>query len=228
MNSFFLYSFGIILSLTALCTSVFLIILVYIIIAHIIRQLNMVKKSIGLLSGAVHLFSGEFVLNYMHNGGSSVVIRALVSGTFISIFVILAHYVVYWDIVFPLEIIRHNGWQFCGIYAAAYAAFYARFVSQWTYLSNLYNQIKITELTLSPNSNKDKLYAWMSGFIEDAESLHLETKPMFATVISIWLEKYPEVGENYCQYNPKTILNKEDGHQKLEQLKEKIRKGAKK
>ena len=145
MNSFFLHTFGIILSLTAICMSIFLIILVYIIIAHIIRQLNIIKKSIGLLSGAVHFFSGEFVLDYMHNGGSSVVLRALFSGTFISIFVIIAHYVVYVDVVHPFEIIKHNGWQFCGIYAAAYAAFYARFVSQWTYLSNLYNQIKNSE-----------------------------------------------------------------------------------
>lgn len=219
-----LWMLKIIITLTAFPFFIFFMVFVYIIVAHIIKQLNIIRKSLGLFTALVQFCSGEFIFKWMPNGGSSVVFRTLFAATIISIAVIASHYVVYWDIVHPFDIIKKNGWQFCGIYAAAYAAFYARFVSQWTYLSNLYNQIKNVEVSTIYNSGEKKanneiLYGWMSGFIEDAESLHLETKPIFATVILNWLEKYPPVGEKYCQFNPQTVLNGKNGHEGLENLK---------
>lgn len=70
------------------------------------------------------------------------------------------------------------------IFAATYAALYARFSSQWTYLANLYNQIKAAECR---NDRNDEVLAeWKAGFIEDAIELHLAYKPLFASVIRAW------------------------------------------
>ncbi len=71
-----------------------------------------------------------------------------------------------------------------GIFAAVYAALYARFASQWTYLSNVYNQIKATECR--ENLAEERLAQWKAGFIEDAEELHLAYKALFASVIHAW------------------------------------------
>jgi hypothetical protein len=70
------------------------------------------------------------------------------------------------------------------ILAASYAALYARFASQWTYLANLYNQIKAAECRA--DCDQDKLAEWKAGFMEDAEELHLAGKPLFASVLHAW------------------------------------------
>lgn len=96
---------------------------------------------------------------------------------------------------------------FGAIFAAIYAALYTRFSSQWMYLSNLYNTIKQTEVRLDwpkedinepcsscgasamlPTAPNKFLCEWKAGFIEDAESLHMATKPVFVPIIKIWSE----------------------------------------
>lgn len=71
-----------------------------------------------------------------------------------------------------------------GIYGGTYAAFYARFVSQWSYLANLYNQIKQAES--AKDANEDVLAQWKAGYIEDAETLHLLCKRSVAPVVRAW------------------------------------------
>lgn len=70
------------------------------------------------------------------------------------------------------------------IFGAAYAALYARFASQWSYLADLYNLIKQTEA--SACTNDAALAEWKAGFIEDAQVLHLATKESFVSVIREW------------------------------------------
>lgn len=86
---------------------------------------------------------------------------------------------------------------------AIYTALYARFASQWAYLANLFNQIKASEI--KKVDNPSELTAWKAGFIEDCEDLHLATKPMFATLIHVWLtdEKYgKDVIDAFIKYAP--------------------------
>ncbi|MBR5413048.1 MAG: hypothetical protein IK114_08390 [Fibrobacter sp.] len=221
--------FAVLLTAAAIITAIFTLSLIYIIIAHII--ISFVKKCfIKYAHKIIYILTGEFLFKRFSNGGDLAVWRALYTGTIISLFVIFAHFFVYFNIENPLNVIKGNGWQFCGIYAAAYATFYARFVSQWTYLSNLYNQIKEAELNIYDNANNnnekalDALYRWMAGFIEDAETLHLETKTLFATVILNWSDKYPKIHEFYDGYNPDAIINGNQTKNKLCNLTEKIRK----
>ncbi|MBP5748235.1 MAG: hypothetical protein J6W63_07750 [Treponema sp.] len=207
--------------------SIFVISLLYIVGIYTISRL--VKKGIaGLFYTTTHVVTGEFFLNHMPNGGSSVILRTCFTGTIISFMVIGFYCLIYRNLQCPFEVVKHNGWQFCGIYAATYASFYARFVSQWTYLSNLYNQIKEAELNVLVNGNKkeanDALCRWMAGFIEDAETLHLETKTIFATVIINWSIKYPKVHEFYNDYNSQAIFEGDERKDKLDLLIKKIRK----
>lgn len=80
------------------------------------------------------------------------------------------------------------------IFGAVYAALYARFASQWSYLAGVYNQIRQMLATWKPSDgNVDHLFLWQAGFIEDALDLHLATKPMFATFIGRLLADHREV-----------------------------------
>lgn len=215
----------ILLVTTCFISSTIVLTLIYIAAVHIIRYFNLIRKAIGISYAIVRFLSGEFILKKIHNGGCSVVLRTLFSGTVLSLLVVVLHFIIYKQIENPLNIIKGNGWQFCGIYAAAYASFYTRFVSQWTYLSNLYNQIKesIQDKDLKDEEKNENSFVWMASFIEDAENLHMETKPLFAAVIITWLEKYPKVRENYIKYNAQTVMHKKDGSILLNQLQKRIK-----
>jgi hypothetical protein len=127
----------------------------------------------------------------MPNGGGAVVARA----TWLSGLLLLAY------IALASKLEPNSTWQFCGpcfrallrenltlggaIFAGAYAALYARFASQWTYLADLYNQIMATQVATGQADpiQQAKLSMWKAGFIEDAVAVHLATKPMYASVI---------------------------------------------
>jgi hypothetical protein len=108
------------------------------------------------------------------------------------------------------------------IFAAVWAALYARFSSQWTYLANVYNQIKQTLVTMDnlselPKNDPDRaeqLRLWRAGFVEDALDLHLATKPMFATFVKRTLDdtavatrfdQYTVNGRQTSRAAPKTV-----------------------
>lgn len=78
---------------------------------------------------------------------------------------------------------------FAVVFGFAYATLAARFASQWRYLADLYNQIKAAEVgAASDPLAKDVLIEWKAGFVEDAQVLHLVTKPIFASVITAWAD----------------------------------------
>ncbi|MEX2554399.1 MAG: hypothetical protein WEB06_02070 [Actinomycetota bacterium] len=95
--------------------------------------------------------------------------------------------------------------KFLGVvFAASYTALYARFSQQWTYLANLYNQIKATEVRASTSGpmNEDaskRLAEWKAGFIEDADAVHLVKKRLFASVIVSW-SRQEQVEASYCEH----------------------------
>jgi hypothetical protein len=100
--------------------------------------------------------------------------------------------------------IKSNATNYIFVFGAVYTALYARFSSQWNYLSNVYNQIKAAESRALERSDikVSKFYdfkyrakqpaewaiaEWKAGFIEDAYELHLYTKPLFSSIIKSWL-----------------------------------------
>jgi hypothetical protein len=92
------------------------------------------------------------------------------------------------------------------IFAGVYAALYARFSSQWTYLAALYYQIKATEAQVvagSTSSSKtgEIITSMKASFIEDADDLHLALKPMFAALIRTWSQD-EKVKVEFVEYAP--------------------------
>lgn len=169
------------------------------------------------------LCSGEKILKHCPNSGTVVLLR--------SIWVTI---VVYTSIIFLKEAISPNKiwWTFNlgefqkiiadtipwfgTIFAASYAALYTRFASQWAYLAGVYNQIMATQAQAPPKDESARVVfaMWKAALIEDAEEVHLATKPVYAGIIKSMLEK-PEVREMYKKYTP-------GGETRLRNLEEKV------
>jgi hypothetical protein len=103
-----------------------------------------------------------------------------------------------------------------------YTALYARFASQWNYLANLYNQMMQVGVS-AEHIQRDKMARWKAGFVEDAYSLHLAQKPMFAEVVAHLLVD-PEVRGHVVDSLTATTVNElEDAvRQTLRQLGRRI------
>lgn len=172
----------------------------------------------------VDFICAEWIFKFFPNGGTAVFIRTVFVGSTICYLLFLTYSFFATNPLPFFELLPKQLFKIASIYAAVYAAFYARFVSQWTYLSNLYNQIKEAELNTNLNlvGKSDLLYGWMSGFIEDAEDLHMETKEVFATVILNWIAQHPKVKDKYIEYNPCSVLQHMDGTEKFEKLFRKL------
>jgi len=153
--------------------------------------------------------SCEFVLKWIPNGGTAVLIR--------SVLISLGLYLI--AIAFKSRIAPGATWHFDlnalrvligetipwfgAIFAGVYVALYSRFASQWNYMANLYNQIMQAAVENPPHgvSKESALRIWQAGFVEDAEDLHLAGKPMFASIIRSMLAK-PEIRANFIAHSP--------------------------
>lgn len=138
----------------------------------------------------VEILSGERLLNSHANGGGVILVRSALSSSVLYLVVLSALSLLDDGIDVNKRIVDTLPW-FGAMFAAIYASLYARFASQWTYLANLYNQIKQTELELAkdsvnPGTTNEKLAEWKAAFIEDAQNLHLVRKPIYASVIRSW------------------------------------------
>ncbi len=157
-----------------------------------IRGRGLLSILFSVWSVLVSAVSCEFLLTRFRfpNGSGVIILRSLASAILVYLAVL--------GLQNALDPTR--SWSFCwiefrtqvrdtlhwygAIFGALYAGFYARFASQWTYLANVYNQIKAAEC--QDGCNKDPLAEWKAGFIEDAEELHLATKPLIASVLRAW------------------------------------------
>ena len=169
--------------------------------------------------------ASEWLLTWLGiaNGGGVVIIRAGLATLFIySIALVLRNTLdperlwVFSSCELKLQIANTIPW-FGAIFAATYAGFYARFASQWTYLADIYNQIKSVEAsTQCPNA--EALAEWKAGFIEDADHLHLAAKPSFAPTIGTWL--------NDTQIRDKFRQHASGGEKQLEKLIAKLKRSG--
>jgi len=153
----------------------------------------------------ISIISGEWILNSADNGGSVIALRSLLCS--IILFLLILGFINIVDPtkscnfsfkVFQEEIVNRITW-FGVIFAAAYAALYSRFSSQWSYLANLYNTIK--QASLASRVDEDILAEWKAAFIEDAEYLHLSHKENFVSIIHEWSQE-EKVKDKYIKYTP--------------------------
>jgi len=158
------------------------------------------------LGTTVTAISFEFLLmtkSRRANGGDIIMLRAILSAALLFFIA---------KLIYGSAALNSPA-AYGSILAAMYAGLYARFASQWSYLANLYNQIKATEIrALSTLADKNltketektlhqRIAEWKAGYIEDAENLHLATKKSFAPVIWFWLQD-PDVKEAYIHATP--------------------------
>jgi hypothetical protein len=166
-----------------------------------------------IINKLVKILSGEWLLDNRPNGGTVIFLRALwvaglVYAASIAVKLAVSCPPDCWQALRSMnQAAKSNFLPFAaGTFAFAYTALYARFASQWSYLANLYNQIMEAKVQsgicpleeslplqepqvrqAEPSGNYANrlrsMQKWQVGFIEDAEELHLATKPMFASVI---------------------------------------------
>lgn len=151
-----------------------------------LKTKSVVDRLLKYWAPIVKFVSCEWLLTSTRhpNGGDIIGLRALLTAFWIySVIFLLKLFLDSWTELFgELKL-------FGAIFAATYVALYARFASQWTYLANLYNQIKATEARTARDddeASKSIIAAWKAGFLEDAEELHLATKGVFVSVLKIW------------------------------------------
>jgi hypothetical protein len=149
----------------------------------------------------VVLISYEWLLTrHRSNGGVIIILRAFcISSTLLLIAIFLRNLIdpnlclpiTFYN--FRIQLIELAPW-FAALFAGTYLALYARFSAQWSYLANLYNQIKQAEMGMETTSSasekishqKKILCEWKAGYIEDAIELHISRKPNVAGVINAW------------------------------------------
>jgi hypothetical protein len=143
---------------------------------------------------AVTLLSGEWIVRRRPNGGTVVLLRSIwIAVAFYAIGLVLSNLIDpnrSWRFSFRefrRQLLESFGW-FVTIFAGAYAALYARFASQWSYLASVYNQIKATECKGVDADNQKRLAEWKAAFIDDAVNLHLAGKSSFREVVLMWSE----------------------------------------
>lgn len=159
-------------------------------------------------SSVINFLSGEWMLDSGRpNGGDVVVMRTLWIGILLIVFVAFLRALVefpqattpFVQCIWAKLKASVDGAEAPTILGATYAALYARFTSQWTYIANLYNQIKQAEVEAagaqagvppsSPAAPSDAalvIAQWKAGFIEDAIAVHMATKSPIKGVIQAW------------------------------------------
>lgn len=145
-----------------------------------------------------HYFSGEWLLRLSGaNGGAVILSRSLLVAFQLTVVTLILRNLIDPDLTeccsyheFAHQTIEIAPW-FAAAVGAVYAALYARFSAQWSYLAGVYNQIKQSEVALygaTPVNGEAlrKLAEWKAGYIEDAHTLHLHAKESVAATIHFW------------------------------------------
>ncbi|WP_421844159.1 hypothetical protein [Mycobacterium sp.] len=154
------------------------------------------------------VLAGEFFLRVWPNGGTAIFVRTLWIASLMYTGALLLRAVGYTDWSWGIdrhklreEIAATTTWL-GAIAGAVYTALYARFSSQWTYLANVYNQIKNAIVSAPGELGEERRHEisyWKAAFVEDAQDLHLVRKKMFAMAAWAWLQEAP-VAEKFDSY----------------------------
>ncbi len=169
------------------------------------REQPLIKRITDLFVTGWHHFVTAITFEWIlrtrarrSNGGDVILARSFLTALAVFLFILVIENLLDPDRTwqFSMDVLRRQmisklPW-FGGIFAAVYVGLYTRFSSQWSYLANVYNQIKSAEVKAAAASSKKTsaaetaLAEWKAGFIEYAEYLHLATKESVAPVIYHW------------------------------------------
>lgn len=157
------------------------------------------------LGPIVDFVSGEHFITMRSrrsNGGGTVAVRAVWTALLVFAFLLVLREVTHPDAIIPswswaqlVSGAREKVELFFAVFAGAYVSYYGRFASQWTYLANLYNQIRAADVQASalPPDQKASTVAelshWKAEWIADSHNVHLAGKPLFASVVISWLQE---------------------------------------
>jgi hypothetical protein len=151
-----------------------------------------------LAEGLVYLATGEFLLRGQSNGGTVIFLRSALTGLVLFGIAIATAGVLQTGFHLGIDgqivgnLVATNLPWAGAMFAGAYAAFYTRFSSQWSYLAGVYNQLMAAQVQTPVDATpaRRRAYAvWKAGIVEDAYTLHLATKKMFAPLIVDFLEE---------------------------------------
>lgn len=141
------------------------------------------------MHGLINWISGEWMVKH-RNGGDVVFKRAVwLAALGFAAALTVENLLSLEDLTmaaFRKQLIERATWL-AALFAAAYAALYTRFASQWTYLAGLFNQIVQTEC--GDGHDQQRIAEWKVAFAIDARELHLSEKFLFAHVLSRWLRE---------------------------------------
>lgn len=147
------------------------------------------------MTQVLYWVSGEFLLKKRANGGAVILYRSLLVSILIcaAVLPIKSYFAPNTVLHFSLDQLKTEVGEmipwFGAVFAGAYAAFYTRFSSQWSYLASLYNEMMSICVTSPPGSIPNKSFVnWQAAFIEDAMDVHLARKSMFSAAISDMLK----------------------------------------
>lgn len=155
----------------------------------------------------VRYVSGEFLLDKRPNGGGIIVVRSFLVSVWFYLAAVGLRSITEpgAEFVFSCaelkEVVNDTIPWFGAIFAAAYAAFYARYSNHCGYLASLYNQIMSVKAALGENAysgNNRALINWQVGFIVDAREMHLANKELFRGVVMSILD-LPEVRSEFLK-----------------------------
>lgn len=160
------------------------------------EHVKIAKKNIPLriIDGLVNLLTAEYVFRWMPNGGTAVMIRTIIVAcqVYLPTIGLKSYSAPDTTLTFSMDqliIEVHSTIPWFGaIFGGVYVALYSRFVSQFSYLANLYNRI-LEVATTDAIGNDENYNIWRAGFIEDALNMHLATKPTFASMIETMLNE---------------------------------------
>ena len=167
--------------------------------------------------------SAEFLLRHRANSGGVVLVRAIwVTALTFPAAVLVSEWTDPAAVAATsrLAILRaiHDHLTWLGaIFAGAYVSLYARFASQYTYLSGVYYQIMATIAQMSLDLERDRaehIATWWAAFIEDAQDTHLALKRSNATLIAELLGRSMVVSA----YTAGTVR----GQQRLQELQQEL------
>ena len=148
------------------------------------------SKSIKGVEWLLAFVTAERALMVAPNGGAVVFLRSLWSSFLlycIGVWILSSteHLPTFTDPLEQVKIVIHEsiGW-FGAIFAAIYVALYTRFSSQWTYLTNLYNEQMNAGLLRDDSGFHQRTYdRWRAAFIEDAIKMGLDKKDGISTLV---------------------------------------------
>lgn len=148
-----------------------------------------------MINSIFNFLSAEFILSNRPNGGDVIFIRSTiitVEISFLALLMVNANQLaveMLMELPIYLDFISERTVWIGAIFVVCYTALYSRSSAQVSYISDLYNRImEISVCTPSGYIDHENFNILKAGFVEDAITLHLARKDIFAPTVLNFLK----------------------------------------